>query len=134
MNDEACYFDGQFLAGTKLICVSSASKRFTTGKTYVVDKRLRLPDDHGEFIADGQRTVSRFVVVKDPDPIAHMFKVIPEKRKFVGGDAACVGITLEGGKIRVAPYFSVRYTNAADARLLAAALIAAADAADGNAC
>jgi hypothetical protein len=65
------------------------------------------------------------------DPIAHMFKEVPTKRKFVGGSVHGVGVYLNESKVRIVPRVNLLITPT-DTRSVAAALLAAADELDNG--
>ena len=133
MTNESFQFTGQFPSGTKLICVDAKTPRFTAGKIYVVDEERRITGDKGGKHVNTVWTMSRFVLIKeDPDPLAHFWVT---ERKFVGGYVSGFGFSVfDGGQVYFHEDCCSFTRTPADARLIAAALIAAADAAEGNAC
>jgi hypothetical protein len=117
--------------------------------THLSARGLFVSDRGYTFCANGQKYASvkshydLIRVISEPDaptdapsdPLAHLFEEVPAMRKFIGGkvyrstriytDVGLVSISNENG-------LSI-YSSPSEARILAAALIAAADAIDREA-
>lgn len=84
----------------------------------------------GEHLMEA-RSISE-IGAKEYPLMDHLFETIPATRKFIGGMVGATKITISSNCVAIDPSYSFRYAPPAEARLLAAALIAAADAIEGK--